>query len=142
MPLKHHRDACVCDPGFNGSDCSDHVKRTCNNVPFDHPDVCSGKGECVAFNQCSCELGYGGETCENKLQLGTHVSFPGRHCFHIHRSNRTLPSGVYWIKPKSTSSAFEVYCDMDDKDLHGNAGWTVIQRREPSTSCFDFNQNW
>jgi len=31
---------------------------------------------------------------------------------------------------------------MDDKDLFGNAGWTVIQKREPSTSCYNFNQNW
>ncbi len=68
--------------------------------------------------------------CETSLSLGTEKTFPGFNCFHIHRLNNP-PSGVYWINPNNvTSGAFQVYCDMDDKDMYDNAGCTVIQRRD------------
>jgi hypothetical protein len=136
-------DKCSCDLGFFEADCSDNYRRTCNGLVFNSPYACSGKGSCYAYDKCKCKTGYGGEWCEKTLSIGTDKTYPGRNCFHIHRSNPSLPSGIYWVNPKNvTNGAFQVDCDMDDKDQNGYAGWTVIQRRESSTSCFNFNQNW
>jgi ficolin len=69
--------------------------------------------------------------------LGTSSSLPGRSCLEIHRTTKQLNSAVYWIKP-SGQTAFQAYCDMEDKDLSGNAGWLVIQRRDNNDPNQDF----
>ncbi len=72
---------------------------------------------------------------------GTSSSNPGKTCFHIHRGNRTLSSGLYWINPTGASNGqYQAFCDMSDRDSYGNAGYTVIQRRV--SAAVDFNRNW
>jgi hypothetical protein len=86
--------------------------------------------------------------CQAGIQdIGTIQTKPARTCFDIHRKFPTLPSGVYWVRPNYNTTgiqvpAFQVYCDMEDKDADGNAGWTVIQRRENSTSSVSFYRGW
>jgi ficolin len=99
-----------------------------------------GRGICVLDNTCNCNEGYGGSQCEIENTLGTSLS-PARSCLEIHRTNRQLASAVYWIKP-SGQTAFQVYCDMDNKDQNGNAGWLVFQRREATDANRDFWNTW
>ena len=40
------------------------VITTCNGIPSVYPDVCSGRGECVGYNQCECFPGFTGDNCE------------------------------------------------------------------------------
>jgi ficolin len=79
--------------------------------------------------------------------VGTVQTKPARTCFDIFRQNPSAATGVYWLRPSynvttNQLNAFQAYCDMDDKDQNGNSGWTVIQRREPSTSGVSFYRNW
>ncbi|XP_068455388.1 microfibril-associated glycoprotein 4-like [Clinocottus analis] len=46
-------------------------------------------------------------------------------CSDIHNHDSSRPSGVYTIYPIGSTSAVQVYCDMDSQD----GRWTVIQRR-------------
>ncbi|KAL3062055.1 hypothetical protein OYC64_010052 [Pagothenia borchgrevinki] len=46
-------------------------------------------------------------------------------CSDIYNNNNTRPSGVYTIYPIGSTSAVQVYCDMDSLD----GRWTVFQRR-------------
>ena len=98
--------------------------------------------------------------------IGTSNSKPARNCWDIHRADPTAPSGLYYISysygdsqtPDMPSFA-EVYCDMQDmvftfihclcldmltllQDSNGNAGWTIIQRRDPNTTEVSFNRSW
>jgi hypothetical protein len=83
-----------------------------------------------------------------QILIGTTESKPARTCLDIYRSNPGAPSGVYWMLPTKASASLpgysfivtQVYCDMDDKDENGVAGWTVIQRRE--AGIVSFNRTW
>ncbi|KAK9530952.1 hypothetical protein VZT92_012424 [Zoarces viviparus] len=46
-------------------------------------------------------------------------------CSDIHNNDNSRPSGVYTIYPIGSTSAVQVYCDMDSLD----GRWTVFQRR-------------
>ncbi|XP_034073278.1 microfibril-associated glycoprotein 4-like [Gymnodraco acuticeps] len=46
-------------------------------------------------------------------------------CSDIYNNDKTRPSGVYTIYPIGSTSAVQVYCDMDSLD----GRWTVFQRR-------------
>ncbi|XP_033987946.1 microfibril-associated glycoprotein 4-like [Trematomus bernacchii] len=46
-------------------------------------------------------------------------------CSDIYNNDNTRPSGVYTIYPIGSTSAVQVYCDMDSLD----GRWTVFQRR-------------
>ena len=60
-------DACVCDNGWGGDDCSIPL---CNNILATSPGACSDKGTCTAPNTCVCDNGYTGFDCENPICFG------------------------------------------------------------------------
>jgi hypothetical protein len=39
------------------------TQTSCFGLPSIHPNVCSGNGNCVFNNTCSCNIGYSGIIC-------------------------------------------------------------------------------
>ena len=48
---------CVCPPGRTGPSCS---QPAC-------PQLCNGRGDCLADGNCKCDIGFSGPTCEDKI---------------------------------------------------------------------------
>ncbi len=61
---------------------------TCYSVEAEDPNVCSGNGTCVSFNNCECDAGYYGDECDddtkplptytknNKMVVSGRFSYP------------------------------------------------------------------
>lgn len=49
----------------------------------------------------------------------------------------TTTNGIYWIKPGTNTTAFQVYCDMNTD----GGGWMLLARSHPATVNYG-GQNW
>lgn len=50
---------------------------TCFDVPSSSPEVCGGRGVCVAPDSCECDDGWLGEECENPLLADDYIADEG-----------------------------------------------------------------
>ncbi len=56
---------------------------SCFGLTVDDQDVCSGHGECISRNNCTCHEGYTGESCSDLIFT----------CYNISSTNETVCSG-------------------------------------------------
>lgn len=63
------------------------LRRVCSGIPANDPSVCSGHGLCLAQEQCQCDSGYAGATCEEIV-----ICSPGsiRSCYTGPPSTRSV----------------------------------------------------
>ena len=56
--------------------------------------------------------------------LGRTKEVPGKSCKDIREREKDPPSKEYWIKPRESVDALQVYCDMETEE----GGWTLVYR--------------
>jgi hypothetical protein len=55
---------CECHDGYYGQNCEEF---TCFEAKHNDSSVCSGHGECIAYNSCQCTSKYAGEKCDKAV---------------------------------------------------------------------------
>ncbi len=60
---------CYCDAGYYFEEQNQQCELIyhCNGIRADNATTCSGHGDCITTNNCSCEHGYSGADCENVM---------------------------------------------------------------------------
>ena len=104
----------VCKGGLcAAASCTDKVKNG------NETDVDCGGGTCAkcgAGKACKASTDCAPGVCQ------TSACRYGLSCKEILDKKGSSGSGVYWVKPKGSSSAFKIYCDMTSN----GGGWTLV----------------